>query len=187
MNPFILITVPYCPRHSGSVPEPGMDLGYAINQIMERLAPNDWAFLLDHDLTWFTDYRPFLLSAIKAQPDAGFFTCYRYPASKRKPWLQPHEITRRTYDLRYHKAVAKQLAYSYGNELQDVTKWEKLPGGSPGAALFLLSKRAWARVGGFKPGFKKEGIDYDFHVRIREAGMRAYLMKSVYCYHAKEL
>lgn len=186
----ILPCIPYCPRREGTVPEPGLDLGYAINETMERLRPDDWAFILDHDLSFPLPQARWgrrLETAIAKKPDAGFFTCYRWPASKRKPWLQPREITRRSYDMRYHRDIAVTLDESYGDELQDVTKWETLPGGSPGAGIFLLSRRAWEEVGEFKHGFKKEGIDYDYHERTRAAGLRCFLMKGVYCMHAKEL
>ena len=69
----------------------------------------------------------------------------------------------------------------------DVTEWEKLESGLPSAGIFLVSRKAWEQVGGFRAGFKAENIDYDFHRRVRKAGLRAYLLKEVYLFHSKGL
>lgn len=185
----IAVGIPYCPRLEGTVPESGLDLGYAINQFMDRLRDDDWALILDHDLVFATRpdhwYRA-MEGYVAANPEAGFFTPYRWPASKRRPWLQPPQVTA-TYDMRYHRKVGANLAEANRGQLQDITEWEKLPGGNPSAGIFLVRKSVWGEVGGFKNGFKKEGIDHDFHARVRATGRRCYLMKDVYLFHSKEL
>jgi GT2 family glycosyltransferase len=71
--------------------------------------------------------------------------------------------------------------------IEDVTEFENLESGLPTAGVFLFSKVVWQKVGGFKGGFKKENIDYDFHRRIRDLGLRVYCIRSVYILHAKGL
>lgn len=179
----IIAAIPYCPEHEGRKPEPGLDLGYAINELMERLRDDDWALILDHDLmiTTRTWYRQ-LERAIREKPDAGFFTCLRWPAVN--TWSTPGGVER-TFDVRYHRQFGKTLAKANEGELVDVTDWTKLKPPEPTSGIFLVPKKVWREVGGFKNGFKQ--IDHNFHKRVADAGYRVYLMRDVYMYHMKGL
>ena len=182
----ILCMTPFCPASEGLTPEPGKDFGYAINCAMERLREGDWAFILDHDVSLTTRGAWFraLEAAVSRYPEAGFFTPMRYPANTR--WLQPKEALK-SYDVREHRKMGEELAAKYRGQIEDVTDFEKLDGGLPSAGLWLVSKNAWKEVGGFKPGFKHENVDYDFHKRVRSFGRRVYLLRDVYLFHAKGL
>jgi len=191
----IVAGVPYCPEDEGTDPEPGMDLGYAMNKFMGMLGEDDWGFLIDHDLLFTTRvwYRQ-LEAVIRDKPDAGFFTVLRFPTAV--DWYKPkikkdrsytEDKVRRVFDLRWHRHIGKMLADKKFSEIQDVTEWERLKGGSKGAGIFLISKRVWHEVGGFKNGFKTEKIDQDMYSRVRDAGRRIYLMKGFYMFHLKDL
>jgi hypothetical protein len=180
---------PYCPVKEGATPEPGMDYGYAINECMSRLRDDDWGFIFDHDchLTtrfWFRA----LERAVIAHPDAGLMTTMRWPAVS--TWSAPSEARPRgaeQYDIRYHRKLGEQIARKYQGRVDDVTAFEALPSASPTAGIFLIPKRVWAEVGGFKSGFKAERIDHDFHIKVRATGRRCLLIRDVYFYHAKGL
>lgn len=200
-------TIPYCPLTEGSVPEPGKDLGYAINQTFERLHDDDWLFNLDHDVVLTTRhwYRS-LERAVERYPDAGFFTVMRAPAICE--WAVPVEFTegrnnfdevywqrkgirmdRRNFklDVRFYRDIGERVAKNYVGQIADITDPDKLKGGVPNGGLFLISKRVWKQLGGFKPGFKDEQIDFDMHYRVRDAGLRAFLIQDVFLHHQKDL
>lgn len=182
----IICAVPFCASNEGTVPEAGKDYGHAINQFMERLWDDDWAFIVDHDChletrgAWFRA----LERAVARFPEAGFFTPMRFPANTR--WLAPKEALK-SYDVREHRKLGEELAAKYRDQIEDVTDYEKLDGGLPAAGIWLVSKRVWREVGGYKNGFKQENVDYDFHARVRAAGRRVYLLREVYLFHAKGL
>ena len=178
----IIAAIPYCPRDEGSVPGPGLDLGHAINQHFERIRDDDWLLTLDHDLMLTTrDWYRRLERAIEQQPDAGFFTLMRAPASTATLWSQPEGVKRNSTDIVYHRTFGRELAARENGHLEDVTDKNVTAG------IFLMKKIVWRAVGGWKNGFKAESIDYDMHRRIRSAGYRIYLIRDVYCHHSKFL
>lgn len=185
----IVTGTPYCPVGEGANPEPGRDYGYAINCFFDRLRDDDWGFLVEHDLHFTTRhwYRA-LERALAAKPATGFFTAMRWPAVS--SWSAPAEARptkAEKYDVRYHRRLGEEIAKKYQGQIDDVTEYEKLESASPTAGIFLVSKRVWAEVGGFKSGFKEERIDHDFHHKVRATGRRIYLLRDVYFYHAKGL
>jgi GT2 family glycosyltransferase len=182
----IIAGTPYCPVGEGARPEPGRDYGYAINCFFERLRDDDWGFLIEHDLHWTTrTWFRRLEHAVRMKPDAGLFTVMRYPAVS--SWSAPKEARPRQFDIRYHRKLGEEIAQRYKGLLKDVTDFETLESGCPTAGIFLLSKRVWAEVGGFKSGFKDEKIDYDMHCKVRATGRRCWLIRDVYFFHAKGL
>jgi len=186
----IIVFTPYCPKNEGKSPKPGMDLGYANNECMSRLNPDDWGFFLEHDLLATTSnwYRHLEL-AVKSHPEAGFFTTLRWPGPKQSRWSIPDFSKSgkkvRAMTWKDHKKWSQKLEKRCWGDFQDVTVSEKLPGGNPTSGIFLLSRRVWKEVGGFKNGFKEAQIDHDFHRRVREAGYTIYLMRGLYFYHQK--
>jgi GT2 family glycosyltransferase len=182
----IIAAIPYCPANEGKPkPEPGKDLGYAINQFFDRLRPGDWGLILDHDLMLTTrDWYRRMERAVLTHPDAGFFTTMRYPAVNL--WSVPAGIDKKKiYDIRYHRQLGKHIAEIHEGKIVDVTDWKKLKPAAPTSGIFLVARNVWKKIGGFKNGFKH--IDHDFHKRVMDSGLRCYLMRDVYMYHAKGL
>jgi GT2 family glycosyltransferase len=180
----IVTAIPYCPDGEGKSTLKGTDLGYAINETAKRLRPEDWLFVFDHDMFFTTRiwYRQ-IERHVREEPQAGFFTTMRYPASNL--WSMPREIGPKQFDIRYHRSIGGLLAKQYAGQRQDVTDYKKLDPPTPTAGIFLFSKVVWTEVGGFKRGFKR--IDHDFHRRVRATGRRIFLMRDVYLFHAKGL
>lgn len=186
----IIVFTPYCPEEEGEFPMPGLDLGYANNECMCRLKSDDWGFFLEHDLFPTTPkwYRHLEL-AVKSCPEAGFFTAMRWPGPPEIEWCLPDfGISRKRIDAmtwKDHRGYGQRLESDHWGDLKDVTESEKLPGGDPTAGIFLVSRRVWEEVDGFKSGFKSAQIDYDFHRRVRSAGYSIYLISGLYFYHQK--
>jgi GT2 family glycosyltransferase len=183
----IIVFTPYCPNNEGKIPEPGMDLGYANNECMRRLLPKDWGFFLEHDLSPTTpNWYRHLEFAVKSKPEAGFFTAMRWTGPP--GWCVPNfkEVPlKQLLSWNFHRKYGQKLEDECWGKLQDITEYEKLPGGNASAGIFLVSKSVWEEVGKFKNGFKSEHIDYDFHRRVRSAGYRGYLISGLYFYHQK--
>ena len=183
----IIVFAPYCPEKEGTTPAPGMDLGYANNESMRRLFPEDWGFLLEHDLLPTTTnwYRQLEL-AVMSKPEAGFFTAMRWFGPPEMRWCVPEfdgVSTEVLSSWRFHRKHGRRLEKKHWGELQDITDHKNLPGGNPTSGIFLVSKSVWEEVGGFKRGFKF--IDYDFHQRVCDAGYRGYLIRGLYFYHQR--
>lgn len=176
----ILAMIPYCPATEGTVPEPGKDFGHAINSAFERLWDNDWGLVLDHDLMFTTrDWYRRLENAVEQKPDAGFFTLFRAPAAEITSWSQPAGVDPSNPDIGYHWKFGRRLAEQESGRIEDIT------GKDCTAGIFLMSKTVWRQVGGFDSGFKAENIDYRMHRKVVAAGLRAYLIRDVYLFHAK--
>lgn len=176
----IIAMIPYCPVNEGSVPGPGKDFGWAINQCFERLRDDDWLLVLDHDLMFTTrDWYRRLELAVARYPDAGFFTLMRAPSSEITRYSQPPGVNANSDDMAYHWKFGKRLAEVEDGKIEDITGKECTAG------IFLMSKQVWLQVGGFDNGFKAEQIDYAMHRKVVAAGLRAYLIRDVYMFHGK--
>ena len=161
---------------------PSKQLGTAYNQFMARLWPDDWGCLIDHDAMFTTTiWHAQMVEAIKTKPDAGLFV----PRTNRIGcgWMKLPGVSPKNHDMLYHRKIGWDLSEKHGGDvLTDVTIWEEQPSKKPlSGVLMLISKDVWNLVGGFKPGFLT--VDNDMHSRIRKAGLKVYLMESVYIYH----
>jgi len=157
------------------------ELGAAYNEFMDRLRPDDWACLIDHDAMFTTTiWHDQMERAINLNPDAGLFV----PRTNRIGcgWMKLQGVETKNHDMIYHRCLGRELADSRGATVTDVTIWEEQPSRKPlSGVLMLLSKKVWQQVSGFKAGFLT--VDNDMHARIRKAGLKVYLMEGVYLYH----
>ncbi len=174
--------IPYCEKGKG-IPE-GKDVGLAMNQFMELLGKDDWAFLGEHDVMPTTaDWFRRMERATRAIPDAGFFVPKRYFCDPSNNYLAPAGMGTGppSTDITVHYEIGKAVAERYDGQLTDITD----PPGANISALWLISRKSWERAGGFDSGYK--GIDRRFHGKVKRAGMRCYLLEDVYMAHFKEM
>lgn len=157
------------------------NLGAAYNEVIDRLRPDDWIALIDHDAMFTTPiWHPQIEAAIKHNPDYALFVgCTNRIGCG---WMKAPGVDPNNFDMLYHRRVGRDLAAKHGSEIRDVTEWESQPSGRPlSGVLMVTSKKAWAEVLGFKHGFLT--VDNNFHKRIRDADHRVGLMLGVYVFH----
>jgi GT2 family glycosyltransferase/tetratricopeptide (TPR) repeat protein len=165
----IVTMIPYCPTSQG------MDLGFAYNQLMERIGEDDWACFIDHDACFTTrDWYAQLERIVAAAPEPCLLTCRTNRVGS--PWQRVPGIDPNHHGMDYHRQIGSQLAGDCGERLTDVTMESLMSG-----VVILLSKRTWRLLGGFTSGFL--GVDNRLHERARQLGARVFLMEGVYVYH----
>jgi len=150
---------------------PTMNLGRAYNDAMERLPEDGWAVFLDHDACWTTrDWYRQIEEAVQAKPDAGLFTAV---ANRIGPkWQQAGE--RDCHDIARHRVFGK--ARTRVRTMLDATDTKGI-----GGVVMVISRRAWAEVGGFAAGMMC--VDHRMHFAQRDAGRRIYVIEGLYVYH----
>lgn len=155
--------------------DPQMDLGRAYNAIMERMAEDEWAVLLDHDAmfttpAWYHQIR----AAITAHPEAGVLTAVTNRIGN--PRQRIAGMSADEHDMRVHRARGHELFAQHYAKVIDITDDKPFSG-----VLMVMSKRVWAAIEGFKSGFL--GVDTRLHVDLQRAGRRVLMMPGLYVYH----
>ncbi len=150
------------------------NLGRAYNQIFERLRPDDWCCLLDHDALWTTrTWFSQLATAIAENPNAGLITAVTNRIGRRSQ-IAPGAPA--GHDVREHFAFGKELAREHGAAARDIT------GSSPiSGVVMCLSVDTWSKMGRFKDGFF--GVDNRAHHDVRTIGRRVLMLPGLYVYH----
>lgn len=151
-----------------------MDLGAAYNAVFELLPDDAWACLLDHDMAFTTGrWRIQLDEAIRAQP-RGTFTAMTNRMSAR--WQVAPESAQARDDFALHRRVGQaRLRVRTLLDVTDTQGW--------GGVLMLLSKRAWARAGGFASGLLC--VDHMMHYALKADGERVWCIEGLYVYHVR--
>jgi len=151
-----------------------MNLGRAYNEVMERLAPDDWACFLDHDACWTTPHwHQQIADAIAAQPNAGLFTAVTNRIASR--WQQASETLQLGDDIAAHRRAGQ--IRTANRQLLDVTDTQGI-----GGVVMVINKQAWGRVdGGFVDGLFC--VDHNMHFAQRRLGSRVWLIEGLYVYH----
>ncbi len=165
----IITMIPYCPATHGT------NLGYAYNQMMERLEDDDWACFIDHDACFTTRewYRQIERITEQLQEPAVLTAVTNRVGSQ---WQIVPGVDPLNHDMKYHRAVGEKLMHERGMQLEDITHNVLLSG-----VVILLSRNTWEKLGGFKDGFL--GVDNQIHQAARDKGFKVYLMQGVYVYH----
>jgi len=149
------------------------NLGRAYNRAMSLLPADAWACLFDHDAMPTTRewYRQ-LVEVIEHRPDVGMLTA----ATNRiaSPWQRAAEADRDNHDMAYHRKLG--AARLERRTLLDVTDTKGL-----GGVLMCLSRRTWEQAGGFVDGMFC--VDHMMHFAVARAGLRVYVLESLYVYH----
>ena len=152
-----------------------MNYGRACNEAMSLLPDDAWGCIVDHDMVFTTRaWYGQLDEAVRwaqTHPDAGLFTAVASRGWQRWQWTgqQPDN-----HDMAWHRRVGKALLKT--RTLLDVTDNSGIAG-----VVMLLSKRAWARVGGFVDGMYC--VDHGMHFALVDAGMRVYVIEGLYVQH----
>lgn len=164
--------IPYSPKD-----KPG-NLGWAYKNFMENI-PNDedWVCFLDHDATFTTTgWYPQLETIIETHPEYGVFTCKMNRVGQ--PYHIPEGIDKDNHDIKYHRAIGKQLAKTSYNH---VTSLNDVNGYYLSGVLILIQKKVWNIIGGCPDGFL--GVDNEIHRRCIANGVGVGMMEGVYLYH----
>jgi hypothetical protein len=166
-------TAPKLPRiHTTIAYDRKGNLGAAYNAFMEGLPKEAWACFLDHDAMFTTrSWHDQISAAITREPKAIFTAvCNRIGNGVQlAPKVDPNN-----HDIHYHRKLGQRLLAD--KTLQDVTKGPLLSG-----VLIVISKAAWTKLGGFKPGFL--GVDNQMHLDARRAGYKVLIIRGLYLYH----
>ena len=151
------------------------NIGVAYNSTMRLLGGDDWCCFVDGDSMFLTPYFGRQINEyVNRNPECGLFTCktnrVRADYMLAGDWMYD--------DVVYHRHVAHELSSDLS-----VTDITELAHSSPlSGVLMLVSRKAWAQVGGFKEAGML-GVDNDMHRRMRDAGLKVYMMNGVYVYH----
>lgn len=152
--------------------------GQAINECFEIIGDDDWAFIVDHDCFFTTiHWYNVLVTAVKKEPDAGCF-CHWYNKGPKHTWWQVAPgVDPMNQDIAYHRDIGTRVLKWGGGRLQDAPKRRHLSGN------FMMSKKVWKEIGGITPN-RWRRLDWEVGAKVRQAGRKIYLMKSLYVYHA---
>jgi len=149
-------------------------LGAAYNDFLCLLPPGSWACLTDQDvMPLHPRFAYQCYDAITAHPEASFTCLTNRVASE---WQLARDSNWWQDDIWEQTLLAAKI-FSTPPLYPDHTHSSPLAG-----HMILLSKTTWEAVG----GFKEEGVlgvDGDFHIRLRNAGLSLRLMDSTYIYH----
>ena len=154
--------------------------GRWLNTVMES-APCEWVCFIDHDAMPVTpDWFGVLQGHIETNPDAGLFTCRTNRIGNGEQKVVG--VDQANHNILYHKDIANDLIEV--NTLRDVSEAnEGWPSHVISGVLMLTSKTAWKKAGGFRTKGGHIGLDNDYHRRIRNAGLKTYIMWGFYVYH----
>ena len=165
----IVTLIPYCPKSEGQ------NLGFAYNELIDRLREDDWACFIDHDacfttIDWYTQ-----LEEITAQLNEP---CVLTATTNRvgSHWQRVAGVDPDNHSMDYHRRFGKSIQSAARGALRDVTHESLMSG-----VVILLSKKTWLELGGFADGFL--GVDNAIHQAARDHGYPVYLMEGVYVYH----
>ena len=165
----IVTLIPYCPTSEGK------NLGFAYNELMDRLRENDWACFIDHDACFTTsDWYPQLEEIIAPLTEPCVLTATTNRVGSR--WQLAAGADPHNHSMEYHRRFGKSLQSAARGVLRDVTHEPLMSG-----VVILLSKKTWRRLGGFADGFL--GVDNAIHQAARDQGYRVLLMMGLYVYH----
>ena len=165
----IVTLIAYCPTSEGK------NLGFAYNELMDRLCEDDWACFIDHDACFTTsDWYQQLEEIIAPLTEPCVLTATTNRVGSR--WQLAAGADPHNHSMEYHRRFGKSLQSAARGVLRDVTHEPLMSG-----VVILLSKKTWRLLGGFADGFL--GVDNAIHQAARDQGYRVLLMLGLYVYH----
>lgn len=159
------------------------DLIEAYNSFMELLPDDGWTLFRDAD-TLFLDsyYGKHILKAIEMYPETGCFTCLTNRIGARKQLHNEYKGD----DITIHRQIATNLRnlngdsyVAFGPAVKKVNVFSGM--------MFVLSKKVWKDIGGFKefkPGHGRMlGVDNRLHLDLDAKGYDVKILTGMYIYH----
>lgn len=170
-----------------TAPDEGKYIGKAYNRYMEFLPKDDdWACFLDHDAMFMTansqaglpNWQDQLYAVIQKNPEYGCFSVITNRIGN--PDQRFAGIDQNNHDIQYHRQIGYKAYEQLYTEVKDVTNGHCISG-----VVMLVKKSAWKKVGGYKTDGHSGvlGVDNDFHIRLKNAGLKIGIAKGVYVYH----
>jgi hypothetical protein len=110
----IVTLIPYCPKSEGR------NLGFAYNELMDRLQEDDWACFIDHDACFTTrDWYPQLEEITARLTEPCVLTAMTNRVGSRwqlAPGVDPHN-----HSMEYHRRFGKSVQSGARGAIRDVT------------------------------------------------------------------
>lgn len=148
--------------------------GRACNEFMRMLPEDGWGCIVDHDMTFTTrEWYKQLEEVVRAVPDAGMVTALQSRGWQKWQIGAPAQQTD-NHDIAWHRRRGSELLKV--RTLLDVTQTSGIAG-----VVMLISRRAWAAVGGFAAGMYC--VDHAMHFALARAGRKVYVHEGLYVYH----
>jgi len=152
------------------------NIGKSYNETMQLVRSNDWVCFLDGDAVHTTHFFGKRIEEVVNQnPEYSLLTCYTNRVAC--PYQVHPNVDKTTDDQRYHREFGEKVWLENQHQVFDVTNNSPMSG-----VLLLIKKSAWEIVGGFKED-KMLTVDNDIHFKIKNAKMKAGLMKGIYVQH----
>ncbi len=163
---------------------PEKDLVSEYNAYMELIPDGDWACFMDHDAMFTTyDWHNQMLDYIKDYPKYSCFVVSTNRCGSKKQI----RFTDAEDDIGRHRLRGGLAHPRYcEEEFEELTDFTKPEPAHFSAVCFLLSKKAWRTVGGFKSWSKSSnilGIDSRLHQDLYMRDLKTGIMEGVYVYH----
>lgn len=154
------------------------NIGNYYNNQMSRLKSDaDFCLFIDGDATFTTVFWGHqLYEIINKYKEVSVFTACTNRVGCR--WQIANNVDVDSNDIAYHRRFGEFIKNIYNVDCEDVTLKRPYLSG----VCFMLQKRIWKKIGGFKPDGML-GIDNYFHKAVKKCGEKVYLMKGVYVYH----
>jgi GT2 family glycosyltransferase len=191
------ICIPYCKGN----------IGRAYNDVCRALAPGESVLMLDGDVMMLT---PHWYGAVELlardYPTAGWISVVTNDCFCDAQWVASAP---RTHDLSEHARFAALQWQRHGIRLRWSGDMPRVRDAHPLRGVFsgffiLTNRAAWERVGGFAEhaGEVKHrvagvdvrfrcdghlGVDNDYCLKLRAAGLDTLVAPGLYCYHGREL
>ena len=164
--------IPYAPSTQSK------NIGWACNQFMQMLPPNDWACFIDHDALFTTSTWYKLLESVAAKADRnniGMYTACTNRVGNPEQIVFPKDSPEaQNHDFRFHRKIGQQRSLTFGESFRIAKR--PLSG-----IVMLLSREVWSLTSGFKNGFL--GVDNDIDFKIRQLGYQTAILDGLYMYH----
>ena len=161
----LLMTVPF---------DTGGNIGKEYNSIMQNTT-HEWVGFADHDVFFANPkWYEMFCHGIDNLPGAGLISC----KTNRIGCPLQKAGAKKTDDINYHRQRAEELYREFWNEADDVSESRF----SPSALVFITSRRAWMKVGGFRENGML-GVDTNYAGKLKAAEYKIFLLKGLYVYH----
>lgn len=174
---FVWNFMPYAPKHID------LNMGAVNNKYMQMLGPDDWAIFIDHDAfvttkEWYLQICDIIVEHGK---EYGMFTAmtnrWRHGEAGKHIYSEMAENYNYVDNCNFGQEKADEL-YS------EVERWT-WDFAHVAGHFFVISQKAWQKIGGFKEGFF--GVDTHLFESVQNLGGGVGLMKGVYVFHGYRL
>lgn len=158
------------------------------NNLGMKMAKGDYVLLLNPDTKLNTNTLQIMVDFMKSRPDVGISTCKLVKANGELDWAcrrsEPDPVVSFFRLFGFQKLFPKSKIFARYNLLNksvdDETEIDACVG-----AFMLISRKCYAKVGGFDDKFFMYGEDLDLCRRTRDAGFKVWYYPKAVTIHYK--